>query len=75
MLVLDRKVHEGFWIDNRIFVKVLSIGRHRIKLGIEAPEDLLVVRDELKSQSKLPSQPEGGSSNGRGRSMSKRSSR
>ena len=25
MLVLDRKVQEGFWIDGRIFVKVISV--------------------------------------------------
>jgi carbon storage regulator len=48
MLVLDRKLHEGFWIDDRIFVKVLAIGRHRVKLGIEAPADLPVVREELR---------------------------
>ena len=47
MLVLDRKIHEGFWVDGRIFVKVLGIGRHRVKLGIEAPEGINVVREEL----------------------------
>jgi carbon storage regulator len=47
MLVLDRKLQEGFWIDGRIFVKVLSIGKRRVKLGIEAPSDLEVVREEL----------------------------
>jgi carbon storage regulator len=51
VLVLDRKVHEGFWIEGRIFVKVLSIGRRRIKLGIEAPRDLAVVREELVEKS------------------------
>ena len=50
MLVLDRKVHEGFWIEGRIFVKVLSIGRRRVKLGIEAPADLTIVREELRGQ-------------------------
>jgi len=47
MLVLDRKLHEGFWIEDRIYVKVLSIGKRRIKLGIEAPGDLSIVREEL----------------------------
>lgn len=47
MLVLDRKVQEGFWIDKRIFVKVLAIGRQRVKLGIEAPSDMAIVREEL----------------------------
>ena len=51
MLVLDRKIHEGFWIEDRIFVKVLSIGRRRIKLGIEAPRDLTIVREELAERS------------------------
>jgi len=47
MLVLDRKVKEGFWIDGGIFVKVLDIGRRRVKLGIEAPEGVRIMRDEL----------------------------
>ena len=51
MLVLDRKIQEGFWIDGRIFVKVLGIGRKRVKLGIAAPRDLTVVREELCSES------------------------
>jgi len=50
MLVLDRKIYEGFWIDDRIFVKVLAIGRHRVKLGIEAPAELPVLREELREQ-------------------------
>ena len=60
MLVLDRKIHEGFWIENRIFVKVLGIGRRRIKIGIEAPTDVKIVRDELWSR------PAGQGPNGRG---------
>ncbi len=51
MLVLDRKISEGFWIDNRIFVKVLSVGRRRVKLGIEAPNDISVLREELLERS------------------------
>jgi carbon storage regulator CsrA len=47
MLVLDRRLNEGFWIDGRIFVKVLGISKQRIKLGVEAPDDLMIVREEL----------------------------
>lgn len=50
MLVLDRKVQEGFWIEGGIFVKVLEIGRRRVKLGIEAPRELQILRQELRSQ-------------------------
>ena len=49
MLVLERKLHEGFWIEDRIFVKVLGIGKRRVKLGIEAPLDSHIVRAELKN--------------------------
>ena len=69
MLVLDRRVHEGFWIDNRIFVKVLGIGRHRIKSGIDAPADVVVVREELRSR------PDGERTNGRGLPLSEEKSR
>jgi carbon storage regulator CsrA len=47
MLVLDRKVREGFWIDGRIFVKVLAVGRHRVKLGVQAPDEVQIWREEL----------------------------
>ena len=50
MLVLDRKLREGFWIDGNIFVKVLDIGRRRVKLGIEAPNHLKIMREELRSR-------------------------
>ncbi len=48
MLVLDRKIQEGFWIDGRIFIKVISVGKRRVKIGIEAPHDLEILREELR---------------------------
>jgi carbon storage regulator len=57
MLVLDRKLQEGFWINGRIFIKVLSIGRRRVKLGIEAPDDLEIVREELASPGAVGERP------------------
>ena len=47
MLVLDRKLQEGFWIGEKIFIKVLAVGRRRVKLGIEATAELEIVREEL----------------------------
>ncbi|MCH7954054.1 MAG: carbon storage regulator [Chloroflexi bacterium] len=32
-----------------MYVKVLGIGRQRVNLGIEAPKDVKIVRDELRS--------------------------
>ena len=47
MLVLSRRESEGLWIDGRIFIKVLDLNGKRVKLGIEAPEEVPVIRDEL----------------------------
>jgi len=47
MLILVRKVQQGIWIEGDIFVKVLSVERDRVKLGIEAPSDIKVMRQEL----------------------------
>ncbi len=49
MLVFERKIQEGFWIEDRIFVKVLGIGRRRVRLGIQAPSESKILREELRS--------------------------
>ena len=48
MLVLDRRLSQGFWIDESIFVKVLAVGHRRVKLGIEAPAGMKIMREELE---------------------------
>ena len=47
MLILVRKVQQSIWIDGDIHVKVLSVERDRVKLGITAPGDVKVMREEL----------------------------
>jgi len=47
MLVLDRRLDEGFFIGDTVYVKILGIKRGRVKLGIRAPSDVSVVREEL----------------------------
>ena len=49
MLVLSRKTHQGIWIGDNVFITVLKIDRGRVKLGIEAPDDVQVDREELRS--------------------------
>jgi carbon storage regulator len=49
MLVLSRKANQGVCIGDHIHITVLSIERGRVKLGIEAPEEVRVDRDELRS--------------------------
>lgn len=47
MLILVRKVQQSIWIEGGIWVKVLSVERDRVKLGITAPNNLKVMREEL----------------------------
>lgn len=47
MLVLARKVDEAIVIGDNIMVKVVSVENGVVKLGIEAPKDVAILRDEL----------------------------
>lgn len=47
MLVLTRKIEERIVIDDAITIEVLSIQGGRVKLGIVAPSNLRVQREEL----------------------------
>ena len=48
MLVLGRKPGEKLCIGNNISVTVLGIHGNVVKLGIEAPRDVRVLRSELQ---------------------------
>lgn len=47
MLILTRKVEQGIVIDGVTVVRVLAIEGERVKLGIEAPAAIAVLREEL----------------------------
>ena len=57
MLVLGRRKTEGIWIDGRIYVKVVDVKRGRAKLGIEAPEEVPVIREELLTNAHPGAEP------------------
>ena len=46
MLVLTRKVGEGLRVG-QAQVHVLAVERDRVKIGIEAPKEVLILRLEL----------------------------
>jgi carbon storage regulator len=47
MLVLSRKTDESIIIDRRITITVLEVRGDKIRLGIDAPKDVPVLREEL----------------------------
>jgi carbon storage regulator len=47
MLVLSRKLGEKIYINNNICITVVDIDRGKIRLGIEAPRDIPIFRQEL----------------------------
>ena len=47
MLVLSRKEGESIVIQGRIVVSVLNVRGHRVRLGIQAPHDIVVHRREV----------------------------
>ena len=47
MLVLSRKTSERIRIGDEIVVTVVRIGPNSVRIGIEAPKDTNIVREEL----------------------------
>ncbi len=47
MLVLSRKVGERVLIGDRIAVTIVRVNGNGVRLGIEAPPEMVVVREEL----------------------------
>ncbi|MCH7751666.1 MAG: carbon storage regulator [Planctomycetes bacterium] len=50
MLVVSRKVGERILIGDKITVTVVKIGSSGVRIGIEAPKEMAVVREELAEQ-------------------------
>ncbi len=47
MLVLSRKVGERVHVGDKVVVTIVRIGPNAVRLGIEAPKDMNIVRAEL----------------------------
>ena len=56
MLVLTRKRSQTIRIGDQIVVKVIQIGKRTVKVGIEAPAEVKVLRSEL-CPDQAPDQP------------------
>jgi carbon storage regulator len=58
MLVLSRKLNEKVIVNGNITITVISIRNNTVRLGIEAPSDIPIVRDELVDDPSLPASKE-----------------
>ena len=47
MLVISRKAGESIVISENIRITVVSIGSDKVALGIDAPKEIKVIREEL----------------------------
>jgi carbon storage regulator len=47
MLVLSRKESEKIKLGDEIVLTIVRLSGDRVRLGIDAPADLLILRDEL----------------------------
>ncbi len=50
MLVLSRKERERIKLGDSIVVTVVRVAGDKVRLGIEAPADVLVLREELQNR-------------------------
>ena len=57
MLVLTRKLNESIIIGSDVTITVLSVGSDTVRIGIDAPQSVKIVRgetvDEARSQNKV----------------------
>ncbi|MDY6215038.1 carbon storage regulator CsrA [Actinobacillus porcinus] len=47
MLILTRKVGENLLIGDNISITVLSVRGNQVKIGVDAPKDVSVHREEI----------------------------
>jgi carbon storage regulator len=50
MLVLSRYRDEGIWIGKDIRIVICDVRKGKVRVGIECPSDVLVLRDEVKEK-------------------------
>ena len=56
MLVLSRKESQRIRLGDAIVVTIVKISGDKVRIGIEAPTDVLVLRDELEARERAPTE-------------------
>ncbi len=50
MLVLSRKIGQRILIGDKITVTVVKVGHGGVRIGVDAPQEMAVVREELATE-------------------------
>jgi carbon storage regulator len=50
MLILTRGIQDSFQIGDDVVVTILGVVDHKVKIGIEAPRHVRILRDDAKSK-------------------------
>jgi len=58
MLVLSRKESERIRLGDSIVLTVVRVSGDKVRLGIEAPADLIVLREELEPHDTARAKPD-----------------
>ena len=56
MLVLTRKVGERILIGDQVVITVVKLGHGSVRIGVDAPPEMAVVREELAMELKRAEQ-------------------
>jgi carbon storage regulator len=61
MLILTRRVGETVMIGNEVTVTVLGVKGNQVRIGVNAPKDVAVHREEIYERIKREQDPAGAS--------------
>jgi carbon storage regulator len=50
MLVLSRKIDEEIYLGGDISIKIVDISKNVVKLGVNAPSNMIILRGELRKK-------------------------
>ena len=64
MLILTRKIGESIMVGDNVTVKVLGVRSGQVKIGVDAPKDLPVHREEIFERLQAADNPGGLVGNG-----------
>jgi carbon storage regulator len=64
MLILTRRVGESVMIGDQVTVTVLGVKGNQVRLGVNAPRDVAVHREEIYERIKVESAAGGGPAGG-----------